>query len=77
MRSAKLEVGDCRLGIGGGDLAPFSVPAETRKPTLIRPTPPGGNLAVDPLNLPEQGKVIAIPQIGGLHHRYTRAHQAA
>jgi len=22
---------------------------------------------------PEQGKVIAIPQVGGLHHRYTRA----
>ncbi len=22
---------------------------------------------------PQQGKVIAIPQVGGLHHRYTRA----
>ncbi len=22
---------------------------------------------------PEQGKVVAIPQVGGLHHRYTRA----
>lgn len=22
---------------------------------------------------PEMGKVIAIPQVGGLHHRYTRA----
>ena len=22
---------------------------------------------------PELGKVIAIPQVGGLHHRYTRA----
>ena len=26
---------------------------------------------------PDQGKVIAIPQVGGLHHRYHRAHQAA
>ena len=22
---------------------------------------------------PSEGKVIAIPQVGGLHHRYTRA----
>jgi len=22
---------------------------------------------------PERGKVVAIPQVGGLHHRYTRA----
>ena len=22
---------------------------------------------------PSQGKVVAIPQVGGLHHRYTRA----
>ena len=26
---------------------------------------------------PEQGNVIAIPQVGGLHHRYTRTTQAA
>jgi len=26
--------------------------------------------AVEP---PERGRVIALPQVGGLHHRYTRA----
>jgi putative transposase len=25
-----------------------------------------------PVHLPEQGKVIALPQVGGLHHRYER-----
>jgi len=25
-----------------------------------------------PVEPPELGKVIAIPQVGGLHHRYTR-----
>ena len=40
-------------------------------------TAPGGNLAVDPLNLPEQGKVIVIFKVGGLHHRYARVKQAA
>ena len=29
------------------------------------------------IELPDQGEVIAIPQVSGLHHRYQRARQAA
>ena len=28
---------------------------------------------MSPVELPGTGKVIAIPQVGGLRHRYTRA----
>ena len=36
---------------------------------LCSPNPRG----VQPVS---QGKVLAIPQVGGLHHRYTRAAQS-